>query len=228
MHQGTGCALDSAALVQLQALSYQYSNGREVLNGLNLSLHPQQRLGISGDNGSGKTTLLQVILGLLPVSCGSIRIFGQIRRTEADFAAIRTQLGLVFQDVDDQLFCPTVAEDVAFGPLNQGKTRAQAQQISKAILAQLGLAGYETRLTHQLSGGEKRLVALATVLAMQPQALLLDEPTTGLDKQARQRLLQHLQALPQAMIVVSHDEAFLAQLVQQRFELVQGQLQPLR
>ncbi len=222
MQQGSEC--DPAALVQLHALSYHYPNGRKVLNGLDLSLYPQQRIGISGDNGSGKTTLLHVMLGLFPASSGYIHILGQTRRTEAEFAAIRTQLGLVFQDADDQLFCPTVAEDVAFGPLNQGKTRAQAQQICEATLAQLGLSGYETRLTHQLSGGEKRLVALATVLAMQPQVLLLDEPTTGLDKQARQRLLTHLQALPQAMVVVSHDEGFLVELVQQRFELVGGQL----
>lgn len=217
----------STALINLKQLGYHYPGGDWIVKEVTFGLYPRQRVAIVGDNGSGKTTLLHLMLGLLPATQGAIEILGQRRRTEAEFAAIRTHIGLVFQAADDQVFCPTVLEDVAFGPLNQGYTMAQAHTISCQVLTQLGLQGYEHRLTHQLSGGEKRLVALAGVLAMQPQALLLDEPTTGLDQQAKQRLLTQLQQLPQALLIVSHDEAFLAQLALQCYELRDGSLQPM-
>jgi cobalt/nickel transport system ATP-binding protein len=133
-------------------------------------------------------------------------------------------VGLLFQDADDQLFCPTVAEDVAFGPLNLGKSRDEVRRIVAATLDSLGLAGYEHRVTYRLSGGEKRLVALATVLAMQPDVLLLDEPNGGLDDDARERLIGVLAQLPQALIVVSHDRTFGEAVTTSAVELKEGKV----
>ena len=117
-----------------------------------------------------------------------MEVFGKPRAAERDFHEVRRRVGLLFQDADDQLFCPTVVEDVAFGPLNLGLPRDRVRQVVAETLEAVGLAGYEHRITYKLSGGEKRLVALATVLAMQPEVLLLDEPTSGLDEQATERL----------------------------------------
>lgn len=153
-----------------------------------------------------------MITGLIPATAGMVEAFGAPRRREADFREVRARAGLVFQDPDDQLFCPTVLEDVAFGPANLGQTRRQALETARATLDALGLAGFEDRITHRLSGGEKRLVSIAAVLAMQPDVLLLDEPTTGLDPEAYGRLCDLLATLPQAMIIAAHDAEFLARL----------------
>jgi len=163
-------------------------------------------------------------LGLLRPTAGTIEIFQQRCETEADFVKIRGRVGLLFQDADDQLFCPTVAEDVAFGALNLGKTPEEARKIVSDTLNLLGLTGYESKITYKLSGGEKRLVALATVLAMQPEVLLLDEPTAGLDETTEQRVITILSALPQAMVIVSHDQRFLQQVTQQTVNLAHGNL----
>ena len=130
----------------------------------------------------------------------------------------------MFQDADDQLFCPTVAEDVAFGPLNLGKSREEVRRIVAATLDSLGLGGYEHRVTYHLSGGEKRLVALATVLAMQPEVLLLDEPSGGLDDGSTERLIGVLARLPQAMIVVSHERAFWEAVTTSAVEMREGKI----
>jgi cobalt/nickel transport system ATP-binding protein len=178
-----------------------------------------------GANGSGKTTLLHLAVGLLRPTAGQIVAFGKSRAAEADFHEVRRRAGLLFQDTDDQLFCPSVAEDVAFGPLNLGKPRTQVRDIVARTLNSLGLAGYEHRITYRLSGGEKRLVALATVLAMEPDVLLLDEPTAGLDEEATQRLLGVLCGLPQAMIVVSHQRLFREALANGAMTLRQGRIE---
>ena len=215
----------SEALIDIRDVEFSYSPDRPVLGGCNFRLEPGQRVALTGANGSGKTTLLHMIVGLVRPSAGRIEIFGKERREEADFHEVRRRIGLLFQDSDDQLFCPTVAEDTAFGPLNLGLNRDQARQIVSQTLADLGLGGYENRITYQLSSGEKRLVALATVLAMQPDVLLLDEPTNSLDDQSAQRLLEILGRLPQAMILVSHDREFREKLTDQPFLLKQGHLE---
>ena len=130
-------------------------------------------MGLTGPNGSGKSTLLKLIVGLVRATAGRVEVFGRFRTCERDFHEVRGRVGLLFQDSDDQLFCPTVAEDVAFGPLNLGQSRDAARRIVTETLDALGLADYQDRITYQLSGGEKRLVALAAVLAMQPEVLLL-------------------------------------------------------
>ena len=181
-------------------------------------------MALVGANGSGKTTLLQLIVGLLRPTRGRVAAYGQERQTETDFHEVRRRVGLLFQDADDQLFCPTVAEDVAFGPLNLGKPRDEVRRIVTSTLDSLGLAGFEHRITYHLSGGEKRLVALATVLAMQPDVLLLDEPNGELDEAATERLIGILTGLPQAMVVVSHSRAFWERVTTSAIELHEGKV----
>jgi cobalt/nickel transport system ATP-binding protein len=190
-----------------------------VFDGLDFALHRGERVGLVGPIGSGKTTLLHLIVGLLKPTTGTVDIFGTPRVHERDFWEVRERVGLLFQDPDDQLFCPTVAEDVAFGPLNQGKSREEAQALVTDTLNMLGLDGFEKRITHHLSGGEKRLVSVASVLAMQPDVLLLDEPIEGLDPATRQRLTKVLQALPLTMLVVSHHQPFLESITTRRVRL---------
>jgi len=201
-------------LIRLHDVDFAYGSPadhsvRPVLRGCNFRLDPGQRLALVGPNGSGKTTLLHLIVGLLRPTSGKIEAFGRVRQEEADFHEVRCRAGLLFQDSDDQLFCPTVAEDVAFGPLNLGQSCGDVRRTVAETLARLGLSDYADRVTHKLSGGEKRLVALATVLAMQPEVLMLDEPAAGLDLGATDRLVEVLAELPQAMVIVSHDQEFL-------------------
>lgn len=211
-------------LFRLSDIHFSWPNGAPVLDGVNLDVNADDRLAIEGMNGAGKTTLLQIMVGLVAPSSGSIWAFGENRLREADFRDVRAQTGFLFQDADDQLFCPTVAEDIAFGPLNLGKSPTEARAIVHRVLSSLRLEHLENRITHKLSGGQRRLVSLATVLAMEPKILLLDEPTSALDRPTQQRLTEILQNLPQAMVIVSHDEEFLAQVTNNRRTLKDGRL----
>lgn len=214
----------SDPLVKLERVTFRYGE-RTVLDQCDLAISPAERIGLVGANGSGKTTLLGLIVGLRRPALGRVIVFGKPREREADFRAVRGRVGLLFQDSDDQLFCPTVAEDVAFGPFNLGKSRREVEEIVARTLAELGLEGYAHRVTYKLSGGEKRLVALATVLAMEPEVLLLDEPTSGLDETAAERVTGILAGLPQAMLIVSHDHPFLARIAGRTLCLRHGRLQ---
>ncbi|WP_428624270.1 energy-coupling factor ABC transporter ATP-binding protein [Sedimenticola sp.] len=210
-------------LIELQDVAFGYP-GHPVLSGVNFHLHPGERVALLGENGAGKTTLLQLLVGLYKPASGRITAFGRERRSEQDFHEVRAKAGLLFQDADDQLFCPTVLEDVVFGPLNLGKSEAEAKAIADQVLASLELSRYAERVTHKLSGGEKRMISLATVLAMQPEVLLMDEPTNGLDEKAEQRLLQHLESLPQAMVFVSHDRKLVERLATRAVMIQDGTL----
>ncbi|MFM2481309.1 energy-coupling factor ABC transporter ATP-binding protein [Celerinatantimonas sp. YJH-8] len=212
-------------ILQVTSLQFAYAD-RQVLKQVSFSLYEHERLALVGGNGAGKSTLLRLLVGLSPCGSGAITGFGKQCSTEADFHRLRTQIGFLFQDSDDQLFCPTVLEDVAFGPLNLGQTRPQAIATALTTLRQLGLETFADRVTYRLSGGEKRMVALATVLAMEPRILLLDEPTNGLDTQAEERLLSHLETLDQAMIIVSHDQRVIDRLATRAMVLEQGQIKP--
>ena len=214
----------SDPLVKLDRVTFRYGE-RTVLDQCDLALAAGERVGLVGANGSGKTTLLGLIVGLRRPALGRVIVFGKPREREADFRAVRGRVGLLFQDSDDQLFCPTVAEDVAFGPFNLGKSRREVEEIVARTLGELGLEDYAHRVTYKLSGGEKRLVALATVLAMEPEVLLLDEPTAGLDETAAERVAGILAGLPQAMLIVSHDRPFLARIADRRLCLRRGRLQ---
>ncbi len=209
-------------LLEAQNIVFAYPGRPRVLDGASLSLSAGERVCLVGPNGAGKSTLLHILVGLLSPSAGTVRAFGAFCHAEADFIGVRRRAGLVFQDPDDQLFCPTVADDVAFGPLNQGKSRGEVRAIVDATLAQLDLQHLRDRITHKLSGGEKRLVTLAAVLAMQPEVLLLDEPTNALDEHVYARLVEILRGLPQAMVIVSHDPAFRTALATRTVRLQAG------
>ncbi len=167
----------------LQVNGLQIKRGeRQIIDNLSFQIEAGQRFFVQGEIGTGKTTLLLALLGFVPVARGEIRLFGQLCREEKDFAPFRGTVGLCFQHADDQLFGPTVLDDVAFGPLNQGLSHQQAYAVALHQLERLGIAHLQDRTVHTLSGGEKNFTALAGVLAMQPKMLLLDEPTNGLDR----------------------------------------------
>ena len=200
--------------------------GRVVLDRISLGLEAGERLALVGANGAGKTTLLRTLVGLERPTRGRIVAFGAERRVEKDFREVRALAGYLFQDPDDQLFSPTVIEDVAFGPLNLGLAPADAVARAEATLARLGLSALARRITHRLSGGEKRLVALAGVLAMEPRVLLLDEPTNALDERHLARLSEILAGLDVAMVIVSHDRSFLEHHATRAVLLKDGRLSP--
>jgi cobalt/nickel transport system ATP-binding protein len=193
-------------VVQVRGLRYKYPDGTQALDGIDFDLAEGECVALLGANGSGKTTFVLHLNGLLEGQ-GSIEICGMPlnRRTAA---AIRTKIGLVFQEADEQLFMPTVLEDVAFGPLNLGLSHEQALARARKALEQVAMGSVMHKAPYHLSAGEKRRVALAGVLAMDPQVLVLDEPTTSLDPPAQRDLIRLLRALPQAKLLVTHDLAF--------------------
>ena len=212
-------------MLELKNVTFTYPGGqRPVLENIDFSLQEHQKIGLIGTNGSGKTTLFHLIMGLLKPSSGELLFEGRPLREQKDFLALRRSIGLLFQDADDQLFSPTVIEDVAFGPLNLGASPAEARERSERILTELGLTHLRDRITHQLSGGEKKLVSLATILVMEPRALLLDEPTNNLDADTRTRLIEILEGLDLAYILISHDWDFLAHTSREIFALDQGRI----
>ena len=214
----------NSPLLELRNICYSYP-GQEslLLKKIDFTFH-KERVGIIGPNGSGKTTLFQIIMGLLKADNGQIILHGKEIQTEKDLFLLRRKLGFLFQDSDDQLFSPTVLEDVAFGPLNHGATPQEAQEISTHTLEKLGLKGFEDRITHRLSGGEKKLVALATILSMDPEMLLLDEPSNNLDPATRERLIKILRGQELAYIIISHDLDFLASTCTRLYTMQDGHL----
>lgn len=196
-------------VIETKDLCFSYTRERKLLENINFKLLPGERLSLTGANGSGKTTLLYLLLGLLKPAAGFVEAFGRRRDNEQDFYDVRGRAGLLFQDPEDQLFCPTVLEDVAFGPLNLGKTAEEAGDTARRTLDMLGLSGFEDRITYKLSVGEKRLVSLASVLAMEPEVLLLDEPTAGVDAVIVKRIIRILNSSSVSLLVVSHDGDFV-------------------
>lgn len=198
-------------IIELKDISFSYPARKDpILDRINLTMHHQQRTGLIGPNGCGKTTLFHCMMGLLKPQSGTICYKGNEISEKKEFAALRREIGLLFQDADDQLFSPTVLEDVAFGPLNLGAAPELAREAAQQTLDELGLRKLENRVTHHLSGGEKKLVSLATILAMQPRALFLDEPTNNLDPKTRSRLIEIITGLDLGYMIISHDYDFLA------------------
>lgn len=196
-------------MLELRNVSFTYPQGKkEVLKDLSFKLS-EPRVGIIGANGSGKTTILHLLVGLIRPDTGDLFYQQSPVRTAEELRKLRREVGFLFQNSDDQLFSPTVIEDVAFGPLNLGHPPQEARAIAEKTLAELGLQGFEERITHRLSGGEKKLVALATILSMNPRILLLDEPTNSLDPDTRDRLIDILRGLKQLQLIISHDWDFL-------------------
>lgn len=214
----------SPVILNLNQICYGYPGGPLVLDDLDFHLHAGDRIGLVAPNGSGKTTLFHIVMGLLKPLSGTVEAFGEVRNVEADFVEVRRRMGLLFQDADDQLFSPTVLEDVAFGPLNLGKPRDEAVAVARKTLDFLGLNGFEERVTYKLSGGEKRLVSLATVLAMEPEVLLLDEPSTGLDSATKDKLIEILNTLDLSFILISHEFDFLSQTAHHIYTMEGGRI----
>ena len=215
---------DRRVLIELKDVSFSYPGGRPVFENLNFRLHEKEKVGLVGPNGTGKTTLFHLIVGLLVPTSGTIGLFGNPVREEKDFRLARQRIGLLFQDADDQLFSPTVLEDVAFGPLNQGRSVEEATEIARETVRSLGLEGFENRITHKLSGGEKKLVALATILAMKPEVLLLDEPTMALDFETTERIIKILSEIDVSFVFISHNMDFILQTAQKIYGMEKGRI----
>ncbi len=210
-----------ADLIKTEDLSFSYGEDR-ILNSVDFRFQTGDRTALIGANGSGKTTFLHLLVGLLSPDTGRVEAFGRVRRSEEDFHEVRARAGLLFQDPDDQLFCPTVLEDVAFGPTNLGMGPDHARDAARRTLESLGLSGYEQRITYRLSGGEKRLVSLAAVLAMEPEVLLLDEPTAGVDEAIVERIIRILRDRRVSLLVVSHDREFVEEVTDSVLYLQEG------
>ena len=205
-------------MIVARGLRYRYPNGVVGLDGVDLSVAHGERVAVLGPNGAGKTTLMLHLNGLLAGE-GALDVAG-IR----DVRELRAAVGLVFQDPDDQLFMPTVGEDVAFGPLNLGLTRDEVSARVRVALAAVRMSHVEDRAPHQLSFGQRRRVAIATVLAMRPRLLVLDEPSANLDPRARRELLEVLDAVDRTMLVVTHDLPFAARLCERAVILSGGRV----
>ncbi|MBU1344302.1 MAG: energy-coupling factor ABC transporter ATP-binding protein [Proteobacteria bacterium] len=213
------------SIIKLEDLSFSYpGSDTKVLDHLNLEINKGDKIGMMAPNGSGKTTLLHTIMGLCKPDAGTIKVFGNLVQHEKDFLAVRSKIGLLFQDSDDQLFCPTVLDDVAFGPLNLGFSRQEAIDLSRKTLEKLGILSFEQSVTHRLSGGQKRLVALAAVLAMEPEVLLLDEPTAGLDNKVKEKLIHILNTLDISYFVISHEFDFVSAVTDRVYSMENGRI----
>lgn len=223
-------------LLTVERLSFGYPNGQLALTDVAFEIERGERVGLVGPNGAGKTTLLLHLNGLLPgydipIPAGAdpsdaypVRV-GGLPTTEENLAAIRKHVGFLFQDPDDQLFCPTVRDDVAFGPLNLGLSREEVIRRVSEQLTAMGLADFESRNTMQLSYGERKRVCLAGILACEPDLLALDEPTSNLDPRARRAFMKLLANCPAAQIIASHDLEMILDLCSRVLVLDQGRLQ---
>ena len=213
---------DTPALLQVDDLHVHYADGVHALRGVSMAARPAERVGLIGPNGAGKTTLMLSIMN-------AVRFTGRIivdtvevsKKTEHD---ARSRCGMIFQDAEDHLFMPTLLDDVAFGPLNQGCDAAEAQRRAAEAIAQVGLTGLELRSAHHMSGGQKRAAALATVLSMQVKLLLLDEPGANLDGRSRRRLIEILNGRAEAMLLATHDLPMIRRLCSRVVLMDQGQI----
>jgi cobalt/nickel transport system ATP-binding protein len=210
------CAIDA------RGLRFSYPNGVTGLDGVDLLVQHGERVAVLGPNGAGKTTLMLQLNGLLR-GAGALTV-ADVDVGSGDVRELRARVGLVFQDPDDQLFMPTVREDVAFGPLNLGATAVEATARVAEALATVRMEHVGDRAPHQLSLGQRRRVAIATVLAMDPRLLVLDEPSASLDPRSRRELLELLGRLDHTMLVVTHDLPFAAQLCERAVVLSAGRI----
>jgi cobalt/nickel transport system ATP-binding protein len=209
-------------VIDARRLRYRYDDGTLALDGIDFRLGPGETVALLGPNGSGKTTFVLMLNGLLAGE-GEISVCG-MRLERRSQTAVRRKIGMVFQDSDEQLFMPTVLEDVAFGLLNQGTGRERALEAALGALEQVGMRDAGRKAPYHLSAGEKRRVALAGVLVMSPEILILDEPTTYLDPPGQRELIHLLKGLPQAKILVTHDSSFASALAQRAVFFVKGRL----
>jgi cobalt/nickel transport system ATP-binding protein len=191
-------------LIELCGLQFTYPDGRQALRGVDLHLALGERIAVLGPNGAGKSTMLLNLIGILEPQAGSVRVCG-IELSRKTVREVRKRLGLVFQVPDDQLFCTSLYDDVAFGPRNMGVPEREVEKRVADALEAVGLQGYGERMAHHLSPGEKKPASIATVLSMDAECLALDEPTSMLDPRARRKMSALLKSLPQAQLIVTHD-----------------------
>jgi cobalt transport protein ATP-binding subunit len=203
-------ARSNGAVLSIEQLSFSYPDGHKALDDISLAIERGEKVALVGPNGAGKSTLMLHLNGILS-GAGEICVAGLPMRKE-NLPLIRARVGMVFQNPDDQLFSPTVFEDVAFGPLHMGLPEAEVRQRVTNALAQVGMRAYAQRLSHHLSVGEKKRIAIATVLSMAPQILVLDEPSAGLDPRARRTLINLLGEMGLTMLVSTHDMRMVAEL----------------
>ena len=208
--------------VEIEKLSFSYPDGQPGLKDINLVVYPGENLAVIGPNGAGKSTFLLHLNGILRGN-SVIKIFG-LSVEERNLKEIRRKVGLVFQDPEDQLFSLTVFDDVAFGPVNMGYSEAEVKQRVAQALEWVGMVGYEQRSPHHLSVGEKKRIAIATVLSLSPELLVLDEPTSNLDPRSKWSLIGLLRRLPMAKIIAAHDLELVKALCQRTVILDKGEI----
>jgi cobalt/nickel transport system ATP-binding protein len=207
-------------ILEINDLSLFYNHSHPVFNDFNLQIINRQKLGIIGANGAGKTTLFLSICGILQPQKGEIKLFDKLVKV----GEFHSEIGLVFQNPDDQLFCPKVRDDVAFGPENMGLTPQEVERRVREALLTTGVTHLAERIPHQLSGGEKCMVAIASVLAMGPKIILYDEPSANLDLRARRRLINFLHSSPETILVASHDLELILAVCDRVILLNQGKI----
>ncbi len=209
-------------IIRIDNLSFSYPDGQQALTDINLTIYQGESVALIGPNGAGKSTLLLHLNGILR-SNGVVKVFGK-SVDDKNLRWVRSKVGLVFQNPDDQLFSPTLFEDVAFGPINMGYSEAEVGESVTKALNWVEMAGYEQRSPHHLSVGEKKRTAIATVLSMTPEILVIDEPTSNLDPRSKWSLIGLLKRLPMTKIVASHDLELVQALCQRVIVLDHGQV----
>jgi cobalt/nickel transport system ATP-binding protein len=210
--------------LEIKELAFAYPDGSQALYGVNLSIQKGERVALLGPNGAGKTTLVMHMNGIHPTSHGSIHVAGQLvdSKNKESIKQIRSKVGIVFQDPDDQLFMPTVGEDVAFGPYNMGLRETELNKVVDEALELVGMSEFKDRPPHHLSFGQRRRVAVATVLAMKPEILILDEPSSNLDPASRRELADILRSLDITIVMVTHDLPYAFELCERSVILSGG------
>ena len=209
--------------IEIVDLSYSYPDGHAALRGVSLSIAPCETVALVGPNGAGKSTLILHLNGILTGVQGQVQVCG-LSVQPPNLGRVRAQVGLVFQTPDDQLFSPTVFDDVAFGPLYQGLPEKEVRQRVDEALALVHMQDYRDRVSHHLSVGEKKRIAIATVLSMQPEVLVLDEPTAGLDPRARRSLIRLLDEMSLTMLVSTHDMLMVNELFPRMVIMDEGRI----
>jgi cobalt/nickel transport system ATP-binding protein len=212
--------------LEVNRLAYAYADGHQALFGVDFKVSRGQRVALLGPNGAGKTTLVMHLNGILTAGHGEVKIDGQLVDTtdKQSLKAIRSRVGIVFQDPDDQLFMPTVREDVAFGPRNMGISDPELDSIVDQALVRVGMLEFADRPPHHLSFGQRRRVALATVLVMNPEILVLDEPSSNLDPASRRELSEIIKSLETTLLMVTHDLPYAYELCERSLILSGGQI----
>ncbi|TDO92171.1 cobalt/nickel transport system ATP-binding protein [Halanaerobium saccharolyticum] len=206
-------------MIKLENIHFKYENGNKVLAGFDFEIKARERIALKGSNGAGKTTIFKLIMGLIKAQKGKLYILGKERKKENDFLEVREKVGYLFQDSDNQLFCPTVEEDIAFGPINLGKSRSQAKQIVKEKLKLVEMEGFEKKASYNLSQGQKKIIAFASVLAMEPELLLLDEPFASLDRESAARMVYILKKISQPFVLVSHNDKLSQKVIDKSYSI---------